>query len=742
MNPLLFESTAQSFNNKGLGSIEPIECTIIEERNGQYELSCVVVVDSQHYSDIQLNRILLAETGKGNQPFRIYRIDRPIDGKVTVCARHVTYDLSYNTVMPFTASGIGAALTGLKNNAVESCPFTFWTDKTTSGTFNVNVPCSIRSRLGGSEGSILDRYGGEYEWDYWTVRLWNQRGTDRGVTLRYGKNITDFQQEYNLENVVTGIVPYWQGEDSIVTLPEKVVNSQYADHYPFRRTIPVDFSQEWENAPTVEQLRARAQRYITANQIGVPKVSIKVSFIPLWQTEEYKDIAPLERVYLCDTVGVLFEKYDVEARAEVVKTEWDVLKGRYKSIELGKARSSLSSTVAELSSDTADQISKTKSFLEKAIAYATDMITGSNGGHIVLRCNNDGEPYELLIMDTDDITTAQDVWRFNQAGLGHSSTGYNGTYTLGLLQDGSINATMITVGVLSTALLQTGVIRSANDNSTWDLDTGVFTAKNLVVDSPNFKMSAQGSVIASDLTLTNNAGGDKIVDTDHFEVNDRGQIVATGADISGTIKTGSEGRNILISDYKIAGRENSRVYGQIIFDRGTMTLDNDTIDLSGRLLAGGDATLNEGETVMSASFSEDTGTFATRVSSNSGNFVTSVSSSSGSDTVVTRGDWHWNWALQTVAYTVYWGQAVTRVYSDCSYDTDSFCNGLSITNSDEVDVIDSLSMDEGTIYYSSNVDYDTGSAVTSVDYDTSTAATGGSLTQTTKPVYQGLIMSS
>ena len=635
MNPILFESTAQTFNTHGIGTIEPVDGVVIGERNGQFEVQVDVMVGSRHFDDIRECRILYTETPTGNQPFRIYALDEPLNGRVTVRARHLSYDLSYNSVMPFTASGVGTALTGLKNNAVEDCPFTFWTDKTTTGTFTVDVPCSIRSRLGGAQGSILDRYGGEYEWDHWTVKLWNRRGTDRGVTLRYGKNITDLQQEKNLENVVTGIVPFWKGEDTIVTLPEKAVYSEYVNNYPYRRTVPVDFSGEWENAPTQAQLRAKAEAYIIANDIGKPKVSIKVSFVPLWQTEEYKDIAPLERVYLCDTVGVHYDRYNIDARAKVVKYEWDILKRRYRSIELGEARSNMASTVVNLTSEIQDNIQSTKSELEKAIDFATDMITGANGGNIVLRCNADGEPYELLIMDTKDITTARDVWRFNQAGLGHSSTGYNGPYTLGMLQDGSINATMITVGILSTALLQTGVIRSANDNMTIDLDTGDITAKSLAVDAPYFKMTKYGSVVASDLTLVNNSGGENIIDTTDFTVNDRGQIVATGADISGTVRTGSSGRNIEITGYSITGRENSTAYGVITFDRGTLTLENSYINLKGNLQVDGYGAWETGSVVTSITKSESGGQFVTGVGYQTDTFITEVNASSDQKTFVT-----------------------------------------------------------------------------------------------------------
>ena len=752
MNPILFESTAQTFNTHGIGTIEPVDGVVIGERNGQFEVQVDVMVGSRHFDDIRECRILYTETPTGNQPFRIYALDEPLNGRVTVRARHLSYDLSYNSVMPFTASGVGTALTGLKNNAVEDCPFTFWTDKTTTGTFTVDVPCSIRSRLGGAQGSILDRYGGEYEWDHWMVKLWNRRGTDRGVTLRYGKNITDLQQEKNLENVVTGIVPFWKGEDTIVTLPEKAVYSEYVNNYPYRRTVPVDFSGEWENAPTQVQLRAKAEAYIIANDIGKPKVSIKVSFIPLWQTEEYKDIAPLERVYLCDTVGVHYDRYNIDARAKVVKYEWDILKRRYRSIELGEARSNMASTVVNLTSEIQDNIQSTKSELEKAIDFATDMITGANGGNIVLRCNADGEPYELLIMDTKDITTARDVWRFNQAGLGHSSTGYNGPYTLGILQDGSINATMITVGILSTALLQTGVIRSANDNMTIDLDTGDITAKSLAVDTPYFKMTKYGSVVASDLTLVNNSGGENIIDTTDFTVNDRGQIVATGADISGTVRTGSSGRNIEITGYSITGRENSTAYGVITFDRGTLTLENSYINLKGNLQVDGYGAWETGNVVTDITKSESSGQFVTDVGYGTDSFVTSVSDSQSNMTfltgISTGGSANvLNDASVTCTY-VWVTEKVTDIWLDASdtfhwsWDQVQVVDDAEISGLGHTSVLTAVNASSDTIYYVSGVSDRTGSAVTSVSKSKSDALTGFSITYSTKSVKQGLVMAS
>ena len=476
MKPVLFAANATTFTSNGLGQLDPIKCVVVEERNGQYELTCVVPVDSVHFSDIQNNMILVVIPGDGmtKQAFRIYQITEPLNGLVTVCARHISYDLSYNTVMPFTANSCAAALSSLGTYAVETNLFTMWTDKQTTGAFKVTTPQTFRGCLGGSSGSILDVYGGEYEWDNWTVKLHGQRGSDTNVTLRYGKNITDITQDQNLENVITGIVPFWVNDTNLVTLPEKSVDSSYASSYPYKRTTPVDFSSEWDDAPTHTQLRTKAQSYITANNIGLPKVSIKVSFVALWQTEEYKNIAPLERVHLCDTVGVVFEKYNINARAKVIRTEWDCLTERYLSIDLGEARSTFANTIVDMGDETTQEISEAKSALQKAIENATEQITGNNGGYIVIRQDANEKPYEFLVMNTDNIETATKVWRWNLSGLGYSSTGYDGQYGTAITQDGAIVANFITTGTLTANIIKAGILQDTQNKNYWNLETGDF----------------------------------------------------------------------------------------------------------------------------------------------------------------------------------------------------------------------------------------------------------------------------
>ena len=442
MKPILFDKDATDFTTNGKGRLDCIECKVSEERNGLYELAMTITEDALHASEVEMSSIIVAKPNQNGkkQAFRVYKITKADNGRFSVLAQHISYQLSYIPAMPFSVvasqSACAETLQGLKDNSAEENPFTFWTDVTTVSSYNQTIPASIRQRLGGIEGSVLDQFGGEYEWDNYTVKLWRNRGVSTpNVTLRYGKNITDISQEKYISNTITGICPYWtdtEGRETI-TLPEKVVESEYADNYPFKRTITVDMSQEFETAPTVAQLRARAEDYLNKEGIGIPTGSIKLSFINLADTEEYKDIAPLQNVNLCDRVAVQFEKLGINATAKVVKYVYDVLAERYDSIEVGTVKTSLAQTIQ----DTNGAIETT---LDKAIyatKTATAWLTGSNG-YVMAVKNDDGTWKELLFMDTNDAETAHNVIRINENGIGFSRNGVNGPYTQAWTMDGRL----------------------------------------------------------------------------------------------------------------------------------------------------------------------------------------------------------------------------------------------------------------------------------------------------------------
>lgn len=480
MKPILYESTATSFTTNGIGILnDAISCIVTQQRNGIYEAEIKYpMFGGIHFSELKMRSIVLVLPDKMSdpQPMRVYNISKPMRGVVTINCRHLAYDLMGIVAAPFEASSIQQAFINMKNAAVTTCPFTFWTDKTTAANMNVIEPSAIWSLLGGTEGSILDIYGGgEYEFDGYTVKLYQNRGYNRGVEIRYGKNLTDLDQEQNCESVYTGVYPYWIDQDgNLVQLSEKIVNA--SGTYDYTRIYPLDLSDQWEEAPTAVELRTKAQKYITDNNIGVPKVSLEVSFVSLDQAEEYKDLVLLEQVGLCDTVSVYFEKMDVTATAKVTEIRFNSILERYESVILGDAKTSLADTMAAQGQAIKNTKSENETFIRAAILSMTATILGAKGGSVrLLDTNNDGYPDTLYIADNDDPTLARKVWRFNYEGWGASSNGFNGPFTLGATLDGGIVADFITAGVLTADLIKAGLLSDSAGKNYWNMTTGEFS---------------------------------------------------------------------------------------------------------------------------------------------------------------------------------------------------------------------------------------------------------------------------
>lgn len=469
MKPVLFPSTATEFTTQGLGALsDAISCIVTEERNGLYELEMQYPQSGIHFSEIQNRCIIYAIPSpyREAQPFRVYRITRPINGIATIYAQHISYDLAGIPVNPFTAGSAAEALSGMASHAAVESPFSFWTDKSTTANFSVLVPSASRSVLGGVEGSILDVYGGEYLFDKFLVRLYNQRGNDNGVVIRYGKNLTDVEQDANISSVATGVLPYWVGAEGEL-VQGNIVNVDGT--FDFVRIMTIDFSSDFENQPTASELETRAMQYIKSNKIGVPSVSISVSFVQLEQTEEYKDLALLEKCDLCDTVTVQFEALGINAKAEIVRIITDVLLERYESVEVGDIRANIAYTIA----DQQQKIEKspTTSAMQKAINNATNWLTSADGYVIAVKDDN-GTWKEILFLDTPSVETAKNVLRINTNGIGFSTNGVNGPYRNAWTIDGNLVADFITTGVLTANLIKAGVLQSLNGATSINMETG------------------------------------------------------------------------------------------------------------------------------------------------------------------------------------------------------------------------------------------------------------------------------
>ena len=495
MIPILYEGTETSFTTNGLGRLsDAITCKVTEERNGSYELEMTYPVSGIHFEDITEGKIILAQPHDGGltEPFIIYRIEKPINGICTIKGEHISYRLCDIVAMPFTAGTIQEAFGLIPSKSATSNPFNFTTDIVSSVGYTLDHPMSVRGMLGGESGSILDTYGqGDYEFSRFDVTLHSERGADNGVTLRYGKNITDLKNVVDMSNVYTGIVPYWTDGENTVVLPEKVILSEHTGDYPFYIIKPVDFSSDYEEQPTEAQLRDRAQRYITNNEGWKIRNNITVSFVALWDTEEYKEIAPLERVNLCDTVHVKYGPLGVNFSTKVVKTDYNVLLERYNSITLGDTYYSLNDY---FDGEIAQSEEEQSTHMQKAIARATKLIQGGLGGHVVFNVNADGEPQEILIMDTDDIQTAVNVIRMNLNGIGFSTNGYNGPFTTAWTIDGHFVANFIDTGVLNANIIKAGVLQDEGGNTSFNLATGALRSTNLTIDSTYFKLANDGKI--------------------------------------------------------------------------------------------------------------------------------------------------------------------------------------------------------------------------------------------------------
>ena len=511
MIPKLYESTEMDFNSNGLGSLpDAISCKVTEERNGCYELEMEYPVGGLHYDLIENNRIIYAKPNETSdpQPFDVKEITPSMNKMTaTIYAQHVRYRMNGIPVSPFSAQGINDALAGLKQNSLIKHPFTFYTDIVNgSSKFNVGLPGTLGSLLGGTKGSILDTFSGsagcEYEFDRFNVKLHAHRGTDSGVSIRYAKNLTGCKMESSIESVYTGVLAYWQkkeeGKEELLSSDIQYITNHTS--YPREYIYMLDCSSDFEDTPTVEHLNAKALNYAVNNRIGEPSVNVDVSFIPLWGTEEYKAIAPLERVCLCDTVTVRFDLLGVNVKAIVNKTVYDVLSEKYESISIGSAKSKLGETIKQEVHNQAEAVKKdTISAVQGSIDSAVDKIRGGTNGHVILSTNANGETNEVFAYEGNSLETAAKVLRLNYEGIAGTDNGINGNYNVAITTDGHVNASMVTFGEMNGNLIKANsvVIGALDEEVTNKIDSAQSSADKANTNASNAQQNANNALDAA-----------------------------------------------------------------------------------------------------------------------------------------------------------------------------------------------------------------------------------------------------
>lgn len=422
-NIRLFDKTATVWTSQGIGTLHPTECFVTEELNGLYEAELEIPITDKHYPDLALQSIIMIKPNPYNaaEPFRVYQISRPIGGLVTVNAAHISYDLSKYADKPFTASSLSQIMTKLKSESAETCPFNFSTNITATGTYEIKTPRSIRSLLAGSEDSLLETYGGEWGFVGYNCHLFSARGQDRGVEIRYGKNMTDIRQDENCANVYSKLYPYWADSDGhLVEVTGKTIDINQNGN----GVLVYDMSSYFDAEPTPAELAQAATDYIVTANLASPVVSLTVKFV---QTNLANDI-----IYLGDTLSVYFPRLGVSSKAKVIRTVYNAIVGRYEEINVGSAQKTFAQTIADLSADSTTGIVG-QAVIQQAVDKIAAMITGQIGGNIQLRdANTDGKIDALEVLDNINRSSAFKVFRWSNdnsvLGLDYTSGGVGGTY--------------------------------------------------------------------------------------------------------------------------------------------------------------------------------------------------------------------------------------------------------------------------------------------------------------------------
>ena len=502
MIPILYATISEGTvpSDYGLGSLtDALSCIVTEERNGSYELVMEYAASGIHAEDIEPNRFIMAKPNFTDSPqiFRIYKVGKEMNGKFQVFGQHISYDLS-GKIVPSGVTGGSATASVLALKTQGGGNFNITTNISASRTFKANVPSSTRSWFGGKAGSLLDIYGGEWKYDNYTCSLLSARGSDRGVQIRYGKNLTQLSQELDMSNLVTGVYGYAINPNTeAVTTGTKVLTGLTLD---VPHDIAIDFSNDinWESSTAVTtQLATLTTNYVSVNSSSLIKIknSITLDFVQM------KDLQ--DRVDLCDTVHIFFEALGISASVKCIKTEWDVLAERYTKTTFGDARTNIADTISSQGKKL--DIVPTSSEMVDAVNRATELITGNLGGYVVLHdSNGDGEPDEILIMNTPDIATATQIWRWNKNGLGYA-TSYAGPYGTAITSDGKIVADYVSTGTLNADLIKTGTISDADGNSTINMTNGVAKLKNLLAKS-SLKLVDTSEVTKVAIEHTANSG--------------------------------------------------------------------------------------------------------------------------------------------------------------------------------------------------------------------------------------------
>ena len=394
MRPILFNKNETAFDTYGLGELNVTKGTVTRERNGNYTLYSEIPANDPMVATLEKEMKLKADAGlrTKNQTFEISRIVKDSSNIVKIYGQHISHKLEYMGLVNGRVFS-GSAFTALAiwhNATIGDLRFDVWSDIQTTGkgVFDISKMENARQALGGVEGSILDIYGGEYEFDNMTVRLHKQLGRTAPTVLEYGRNILSAELDETIESAYTSVLPFAtytpdkpEGDTSdsqpdpvTVTLPENYVDSKYKALYAHRRIKVVDFSSEFKSdskskdIPTPDKLRKIANDYMDRNAIGKPKINIKIEYADLARTLDYADLGWIEEVELCDIVPVYYPQIGLtDETLKITTITYDFVNERNESVEFGDIGTNVRATMQSGLAGRVDDIAKAQQDFENSL---------------------------------------------------------------------------------------------------------------------------------------------------------------------------------------------------------------------------------------------------------------------------------------------------------------------------------------------------------------------------------------
>lgn len=558
MNPIIYGPNETSFTTNGYGRIsQATKLTVEEELNGIFEAELEVPLLDPYYKELQKQRILYVMTDHGKQPFEIYKFSKPLNGIVTVYLQHLSYRLNKMTATPFTGTSCADTLNQLVAMADDGATWSSWTDKDITKNWTLKNPRAIRNCLGGEQGSVLQLFGGEYEWDHRTVKLHTHRGANNGVVIRYGKNLTELVDEDDDATVYTSVLPFWfkageEGAADQYVVGSKVSTGLDQIDSAYDMCVPLDLSSEFSGQaeqtvtdpetgtssttmvdapPTPAELTARAETYMVANTPWLSKKQLTVSFVPLWETAEYKDSAPVEEVHLGDTVKVLYTALGVSQEMKVIRIVYDALKERVEEIELGDKRATLGSLIN-------DSVSSAQAETNAAIAAIDGKIVAVEGqfGRVTaleayvgdLQAHNIDADYitanraDIVTLTADnatirDLIAAQAT--ISEATIGRVSANEANIQSLqaGKADIGDLSAAVADITLLDTDVANIKTLLSGNAG------VGDLQAINLNAANTQLSVALIKSLLANNVTVNDLKAG--TIDTSRFTIGEDNVII-------------------------------------------------------------------------------------------------------------------------------------------------------------------------------------------------------------------------